>query len=198
MKITEAVHDSFHRSADFSMHKADADSFRKIESLIQKINLDSYMAIEEVRILSQLLDKLQLTITGFRENDLVNQYASQLTNWSIDTIKALADKSSDTVSRPSTAGLIGFVDNRIDLLRVVHKILKNLSVSEYNERVKIGSLDGKGDIFINYKYRMVCPEERRDNFPGQKITVLREIKEKLIYLNVSANDKMKENAEEKM
>ena len=182
MKITEAVHDSFHRSADFSMHKADADSIRKIESLIQKINLDSYMAIEEVQILSQLLDKLQLTITGLRENDLVNQYASQLTNWSIDTIKALADKSSDTVSRPSTAGLIGFVDNRIDLLRVVHKILKNLSVNEYNERVKIGSLDGKGDIFINYKYRMVCPEERRDNFPGQKITVLREIKEKLIYL----------------
>ena len=182
MKITDAVHDNFHRSIDSSIHKADFDNIRQVGSAIKKIELSTYMSDEDVRELSHLINKLQLAIKQVHVNDLVTEYASKLTNWSIDTIKALADKSSDTVSRPSTAGLNRFVDNRLELLRAVNTIIQNLSVDEFNEKVKIGSLDGKGDIYVNYKYRMVCPEERTENFPGQKITVLREIKDKLLLL----------------
>ena len=67
-------------------------------------------------------------------------------------------------------------------MQAVKHILKGLTAPEHNERVRLGSLDGKGDIFVNYKYRMLCPEERTKNFPGYNITVLRSIVEKLKYI----------------
>lgn len=182
MKITDAVHDSFSMSADFVKHKEDFECIKQIEPLLGKMKLADYLAEEDEEKLAALICKLQLAIEHFRIDDLVDKYASELTNWSIDNIKALADKSSDTVSRPSTVGLNRFVENRLNLLHAVKTIIQNLSVNEFNEKVKIGSLDGKGDIYVNYKYRMVCAEERTENFPGQKITALRDIKEKLLLL----------------
>ena len=105
-----------------------------------------------------------------------------MTNWSIDKMKSLADKNSDTVSRPSTAGLKLFAQGRLQLLHAIKTILYNLSVKEYNEMVRIGTLEEKGAIYVNYKYRMICPEERRYNFPGYNITILRDLKSKLEYI----------------
>lgn len=182
MKITDAVHNSFSRSADYITHEEDFERIKQIETLLGKIKLTNYLLEEDVKKLIDLISALQRVAEQSRVDDLVDEYAVQLTNWSIDLIKKLADKSSDTVSRPSTVGLNRFADNRLKLLHAVKTIIQNLSVNEFNEKVKIGSLDGKGDIYVNYKYRMVCAEERTENFPGQKITALRDIKDKLLCL----------------
>jgi predicted ATPase len=105
-----------------------------------------------------------------------------MTNWSIDKIKGLADKNSDTVSRPSIAGLKSFARKRIQLIHAVKTILANLNVKEHNEKVRIGSLEDKGDIYINYKYRMLCSEARTVNYPNYNISDLRQIKTKLEYI----------------
>lgn len=182
MKITEAIHDSYRKPDKFDIHQKDKERFSQALEKLKKIEWNEYVSEEEIQLLEQLLITLRDSIVEKRKNDLIDLYSSELTNKTIDKIKALADKSSDTISRPSTAGLKGLALNRIELFRIVSKILDGINSPEYNERIRLGSLEGKGDIFINCKYRMVCAEERRTNYPGQSIKVLREIVGLLEYI----------------
>lgn len=179
MKITESVHLSEERDSDYGIHKQDNSNIKKALGAISKVDIGRYLSEEDSACLEALFHRLAQEIQKHRKDDLVHEYAVKLANKSIDQIKSIADRSSDTVSRPSTAGLTELADSRRRLKIIVDKILENLSVPEYNEKCKIGSLDGKGDIFVNCKYRMVCEEERTANFPGYRIRELREIKEKL-------------------
>lgn len=182
MKITEAVHDFFVMPDHFGEHKDDKKRMQQISRKIGEISLTEYLSEEDAKLLNELFLRLGASILAKREADLVSQYASEMTNSSIDTIKSLADRNSDTISRPSTAGLKEFALKRIELLRAINRILKGLSAAEYNERIRLGSLEGKGDIFVNYKYRMLCPEERTKNYPGYNITALRAIVEHLEFI----------------
>lgn len=179
MRITEAVHDNDPMSEKSIMHKKDKTNIVEIDHLIKDICLHEYLSKEEAESLQLLISTLQTRIRSKRVADLIVKHSSALTNWSIDKIKELADKNSDTISRPSTAGLEAFAHRRSQLLRAIKDILDNLNVQEHNDRIRVGSLEDKGDIFINYKYRMLCSEERTENFPGYSIKALRDIKLKL-------------------
>ena len=50
---------------------------------------------------------------------------------------------------------------------------------EYNERSLIGTLEDKGNIYINNKYRMYCNESKTDEFPDYSIRKLKQIQELL-------------------
>lgn len=182
MKITEAVHDYFSKSDKYDVHRDNRNSINQIFTLVQNIELQEYLSEDETTQFLCLIRNLQNNVLSKREADLIAHYSSKMANWSIDKMKALADKNSDTISRPSTAGLKAFAQQRIQLFHAVNVILDNLSVKEHNDRIRIGSLEDKGDIFVNYKYRMICPEERTANFPGYSITVLRDLKLKLEYI----------------
>lgn len=182
MKITEAIHDHFIKDDKYDIHINDRKNISEVIISLEKINLQEYISDEDNTQLLLLIKKLHNEIITFREIDLILQFSSKMTNWSIDKMKSLADKNSDTVSRPSTAGLKLFAQGRLQLLHAIKTILYNLSVKEYNEMVRIGTLEEKGDIYVNYKYRMICPEERRYNFPGYNITILRDLKSKLEYI----------------
>lgn len=182
MKITEAIHDRFDFQEHYEIHKRDRKRIQQAFSEIKAVDFEEYLIPENIELLRDLLNKLKDLILEKRESDLIGEHSYKLTNWSIDSIKSLADRNSDTISRPSTAGLKDFALKRIELLQAIKYILNGLNASEYNERVKLGSLEGKGDIFVNYRYRMLCQEERTKNFPGYNITALRSIVEQLKYL----------------
>lgn len=188
MKITEAVHDSYRKPDNFDIHKKDKERFSQAFEKLEKIEWKEYVSEEEIQLLEQLLISLRDSIVEKRKIDLIDKYSSELTNKTIDKIKTLADRSSDTISRPSTAGLKEFAFNRIELYRIVSRILDGINSPEYNERIRLGSLEGKGDIFINCKYRMLCYEERTKNYPGYSITVLRQIVELLEYIKRNVFD----------
>lgn len=175
MKITEAVHDFYRKPDSFDIHEEDTKSFIQALTQLDKIEWNEYLSEEQILLLEELLISLHSSIIEKRKEDLIDKYSSELTNWTIDKIKTLADRISDTVSRPSTAGLKEFTLNRIELFRSVSRILDGINSPEYNERIRLGSLEGKGDIFINCKYRMLCPDERRKNYPGYSINALREV-----------------------
>ena len=182
MKITEAVHDIFIKGETYDIHKADKEKMNSIIHSIQGMKLDEYICDDDCNELHRILTELQNAIQQRRENDLLLEYASKLTNYSIDKIKGIADLKSDTVSHPSTTGLVAFAKRRCQLLHAINNILTNLSVQEHNEQVRLGSLEDKGDIYINYKYRMLCPEEKTGHFPGYGIRALRETKQMLEYI----------------
>lgn len=107
--------------------------------------------------------------------------AISLVNFSINMIKSIADKSTNSVSKPSMAGLLGLAENRLVLLKAINHILNNLSRRETNYREKIGTLDEKGSIYINTRFRMLCQESKTDEFKKgiRKLLSAKEMLEKI-------------------
>lgn len=181
MKITRA---SAHPRAviiNADTHKNDKNTIGGICRDIKRISLEEYISKEDGEQLLSLLEKLKDSIYTHRRSDLIEENAVSLVNFSINKIKEVADKSTNSVSKPSTVGLNGYAEARIELLKAVKCILRNLDANELNEEEKIGYLDDKGDIFINTKYRMLCEISKTDEFKCG-IRKLRETKEKLEYI----------------
>lgn len=179
MRITHASALSRGERENEELHKDDKGTIDVIRKDISGINLEEYLNEEDARQLRLLIEKLKASIYRHRLNDLIEEQAVHLVNYSINTIKAIADRSTNSVSKPSAAGLTSFVEVRLTLFKAVRTILRNLMVEEVNEAEKIGSLDEKGDILINTKYRMLCAASLRDEFRGLSITKLREAKKLL-------------------
>ena len=98
MKITEAVHDNFIKGSKYDIHKVDKVKIDDSVRLIDGINIEEYLDDNDRLTLLKLLVKLRKNINSKREEDVISEYASRLTNFSIDKIKGVADLVSDTVS----------------------------------------------------------------------------------------------------
>lgn len=183
MKITESVHEVFSADAQYNKHKQDRESIEEALKSIKSIEIEHYICAAESVELQRLLSILESSIWEKRKEDVVNKEAVKLVNFTIDRIKSLADRNSDTVSRPSTAGLVAFTECRIRLYIAICKILHSLAQPECNERELLGTLEDKGNVYINRKYRMLCPLSRTDEFPSFGIRKLREIQDLLLKIS---------------
>lgn len=174
MKITEAASVGAPLIPNIAKHAQDYTNIKSASSYLKKINATKYFLPEDASTLQSLLDKLQKAIHDNLKKDVVEKHSAYLTDYSIDRIKLHADKNSDTVSKPSSPGFRDFATGRLKLRRAIDTIFENLQKPEYNEKVRIGELEGKGNIFINKRYRMYCKESRTAEFEG-RITDLRTI-----------------------
>jgi predicted ATPase len=181
MKITEATDVQYVKPNNYDEHKKDKNDIDAVTKRLRGMNVSEYIGEDLSHNLFEALNVLIQEIQIKRRDDLIAEYSIKLTNASIDNIKRIADRNSDTVSRPSSTGLRDLAQKRIELLRLVNKILDNLSRPEHNERVKLGTLEDKGDIFINRKYRMLCENSRTSEFM-EGIRFLQELKERLEYI----------------
>lgn len=145
-------------------HATDKTAIDTIIHDFSEIDLFEYLREEDALLLSKLIGKLKNSIYQHRKTDLVDEKAISLVNFSINMIKSIADKSTNSVSKPSMAGLLGLAENRLALLKAVNHILNNLSRREINYQEKIGTLDEKGSIYVNTRFRMLCQESKTDEF----------------------------------
>lgn len=164
MKITEATDIAVEKGDKYNQHKADKKNVSEAASIIEKIDLIEYLDSDEAKQLSILIKKLKDLVIVKRKNDLVEEYSALLTNYSLKAIKDAADKCTDTVSRPSTLGLAEFANNRLELYNAINSILSNIKKEKYHSKIKIGELEGKGDIYVTYQYRFLCQESERKEF----------------------------------
>ena len=100
MKITEAVHDVFIKDDTYLIHKTDKTIAENLENSLKSMNLEEYLTTTDSEALMKLISQLSEAVISKRESDVIAEYASRLTNFSIDKIKSIADLKSDTVSRP--------------------------------------------------------------------------------------------------
>ena len=174
MKITECVHIEkgiYERKLELDYKYL--KEFTK--STFQKIDIGKYLDEQDSTTLMLLLEKLCENI-----NDAIMQMwnsdkSIKLTNWSIDKIKAIADKCSDTISKPSSVGFYDFAIERFKLFENVEEICSAFSATDKVEKEYLGNLEEKGDIYIQTRYRMLAKESRTDEFK-QGITILRNCK----------------------
>lgn len=179
MKITDAV--SLPIIDNSKINKLEIDYNRitnKIISEINKINLNEYLSKHEATKLKELLENLANNAYKNLIDEWKESQAIELVNFSLRKIKSTADKCSNTVSKPIETGFEKFVFNRIALKDNLDNIKINLECEEKNERILIGELDEKGEIYVQNKYRMLTTKSKTSEF-DKGINKLKEIKNKL-------------------
>lgn len=181
-----------------------------LDSSFSKINFSRYLSKKEIDELESLLQCLQDGIENEKAETWKNENTIKLANWSIDKIKGIADKCSDTVSRPSTTGFYEYTMNRFALLEAIVLIKEAYKKEEIKDHELLGALEEKGDVYVQTKYRMLCKDSRTDEFRfgikklreckqtieeiGEKITS-ESIGEKIADFRLSFDDGIKEISE---
>lgn len=174
MKITECVH--IEEGVRDRKLESDYKYLKEFtESTFEKIDIEKYLDEQERTTLMLLLGKLCENINDAKMQKWNSDKSIKLTNWSIDKIKAIADKCSDTISKPSSVGFYDFAMGHFKLFENVEEICSTFSVEDKVEKEYLGNLEEKGDIYIQTRYRMLTKESRTDEFK-QGITVLRNCK----------------------
>lgn len=182
MKITDAVSLPVKSTHDFETIRD--DYFKMGNTGVGKIHtiaLQKYLSVEDAEALQILIKKLKESIHIALINSYIDNEAIRLVNYSLSKIKEIADKCSNTVSKPMSTGFEEFIMNRLSLYKAIRKININLTAKEFTEDVRIGELEDKGEIFIQNVYCMLNETSKTNEFTG-KITILREIKKHLKHI----------------
>lgn len=157
MKITNSV-----KLDAIKMDKKIDKDIKRMEAIITEgigiIDFERYLSEEETLEFKTLFNKLTRQI-NFAKLANWNEFNSlKLTNWTIDKIKVIADKCSDTVSKPSSTGFLEFANNRFKLFEHANQINEAFGISEIFEKEYFGRIEEKGEVFIKSKYRFLCNE----------------------------------------
>ena len=189
MKKTEATSINEAAPSLYSSHLADFKSIKAFIKSCEKINLDLYFSCEEKKTFLEFISKLKTQNIKLLSQDLIDIYSSKLTNYSINTIKQIADKNSNSISKPSSTGFYKLAQNRLELKKTINKILSNIESKEKCTRDLLGELENKGKIYIQKRYRMLCSDSRKHEF-SVNITPLKQVLEALnkISYNIFSED----------
>lgn len=164
MKITEAVDIVLPDETDLKNKKKDKKNLEEANKKINQISLDDYLQSKDKKQFERLLAKLSDSVLGETLKCFDSYKSVELTNYSIDKIKELADKKTDTVSKPSSTGFLEYAQLHINVKRAAKKILTEMEKPPIFSEEKIGELESKGDIFIRSRYRLLCQDSRTSEF----------------------------------
>ena len=182
MKITETQTMLLPDSEIRDTHKRDFDSVKKLVANYEDINSSDYLGEEDKTQFDRLVSKLKQTIQSTYAGDLIDEYATQLANFTINKIKEIADRKSDSQSKPSTTGFKEFASKRLSLKKDVQIILNNISEKENHDKAFLGEIEGKGRIYIDRVHRMLCDQSTKEEYDGSVINALRKAKEYLMLI----------------
>ncbi len=178
MKITESIKLVEDNSEQYDVHRKDKSTVKQIMKNYYEIDVLSYLEAEENNQLLLLLEKLKDIVFDKHKDDVISLSSCELTNYSIEIIKSIADKNSNTVSKPSSTGFVEFALGRVNLCKKINNIIKCFLAKEYDERLYLGELEEKGRIYVRKRYRMLCEQSKTEEF-SKGIKKLRQIKEQI-------------------
>lgn len=164
MKITDSTELVIDSPQYYTDHCSDRKNIKQLIKSFTKLNLNLYLPEEDISHLHKLLSKIEQNNYDLLSKDVIDIKSVEITNYSLEKIKNIADRNSDTVSKPSSTGFREFANNRLSLLKDINVIKNNLSRPEYNERFVLGTIEEKGNIYINKKYRFLCKSSKTAEF----------------------------------
>jgi len=178
MKITEAVDMVLPDNRDLKRKKKDKKNIDDANKKIGQVDLDEYLSQRDKKQFEKLVTKLNDGVLAKTLECFDSYKCVELTNYSINKIKELADKKTDTVSKPSSTGFLEYAQSRINVKRATTKILEELEKPDVFDQERIGELESKGDIFIRSRYRLLRTNSRTNEFK-KGINALKNIKKLL-------------------
>lgn len=164
MKITDSSDLVDLEPSCTSIHHSNYKQIKLINETISRIDPSLYLDEHDVEKLKELLEKLLNNNKKKLLQCIIEEKATSLVNFSLRSIKSIADKKSSTVSKPPSTGFREYALNRIKLKQHANSIIRNLQSKEHNEMKHLGEIDGKGQVYINTKYRVLCDESRTNEF----------------------------------
>lgn len=185
MKITEAVDMAELDNSKVSGAKKDSQFFAEARKKIEKIDLDKYLGAEDKSVLESMLNKLSDNIYLALLEHYRKLKTVYLVNYSVNKIKELADKKTDTVSKPSSTGFIEYAHARLALKKNTHKILDEIQKKPYFSDKNLGELEGKGQYYIRSMYRMLDDGVSKTDEFSVGIQNLKKIKKQIEDINTS-------------
>lgn len=178
MKITEARITPQRDPSIYDEYKEESKTSQAICGALSKIRIEEYFSEEESEQFRKLAMKLVSATREAQFAELVLNESVMLANKSIETIKNIADKHTNTKSKPSTTGFTEYTCARIQLKKCVDRILKSIEADGQHERMLIGTIENKGKIYIQSTYKMLDAKSRREEF-NIGINKLKRVKELL-------------------
>lgn len=175
MRITEASMIARRDPSAYSGYKEERKVSCEILSALSKIKIEEYLSEEECRQFKDLARKLSSATQEAQFAELVLIESIALANKSVEIIKGIADKHTNTKSKPSSTGFTEYTCARIQLKKSVDKILKCFEAAAHYDREQIGSLESKGKIYIQSTYKMLDEKSKAPEF-SIGITKLKRVK----------------------
>lgn len=178
MKITNSTTLIEDTPKNYQKHIDDTSNIKAVISKIRQIQIKDYISDDNSKTFNELLNLLSKNILDSYSNDLINIATIRLTNFTIDRIKRIADKNSNSVSKPSSTGFKEYVTNRLKIKNCVEEIIESISNKETFDTEHLGDIEGKGPIKIKKTYRMLSDKSKTAEFE-LGIKSLKEAKELL-------------------
>lgn len=188
MKITNATKIPKISSKSYMDSKSDRDNARKVAELVNIISCEKYLSTEEIEQLYELLNKLCQKSQNKMVDTFIEKEAVDLANYSIEKIKAHADKHSNTKSFPSTTGFLEYAMLRVNLRNSVKRLLKAFNVEPRCDMKYLGNLEGKGPVFVTSIYRMLRKGESKTAEFSYGIKQLEAVYDALVEIDKSIFD----------
>ena len=145
----------FGKEAVLKATTSDLRRLSKAESELSEIDVESYVGKDGCISLNSMIESLKESIRKKQRKLLVEKYALQLLQFSIENIKSHAESLCGAPSSPSGMGFFDFVENRIRLKRSCDEIIENVDGREASELEPFGTLEGKGPILMETTYLML-------------------------------------------
>lgn len=167
LKITNSTYFGTVDGSSYEDTKGDFDELKLAIEYFEGIPVEAYTSKEFADEFGNLIKILRASVLQKLKVDLIELESAKLADFTIRTIKSIADRNSSTVSKPSSTGFYDFATNRLQLKKDVDVIIDNIDPRHtFEERCYLGSLDDKGEIYITTKYRMLDPKNktRSDEF----------------------------------
>lgn len=135
-----------------------------LNSNFYKINFDRYIPKDTQEQLNSLIELLVSEISKVKTENWKTENAIKLSNFTLEKIKTFADKCSDTKSKPISTGFSDFASSRFIIYDAAISILSLLDSPPVKELQLLGTLEEKGDIYIQTQYRFLCKDSTRFEF----------------------------------
>ncbi len=155
MRITNATKLPEIPDTEYLLNKNDWDNAQNIFELLKNVRYKKHLTEQEQKLLITLVKQLIDNSHKGLINEFIKIKAVQMANYSIEKIKNIADKNTDTKSFPSTTGFYEYANKRLHLKRCTDILLNLFSLEQVNKSEYLGELEDKGDIYITSVYRML-------------------------------------------
>lgn len=149
----------------FTKSSNDMRLANQAELSLEKIRLDDYLTQEEIDCLNTIISKLILSTYDKSLAELIKNEALNLSNKTVDKLKTLVAGSKGSKPVPSTTGFESYATERICLAEKVLSLNDGLKAPCHVERIHIGPLEDKGEVFIDSKWSMLHAGSSKDDYP---------------------------------
>lgn len=127
-------------------------------------NISKFLSQKTVEYVNNALTNAEKELYEKRKDIFIEIKANLLLNKSLTTIRNLVDINTETKSKPISCNFKKYAENKLELIKSIVKIDKNLNKEPKKYQEKLGSLDNDKNVYIEITYQILNNSSKTDDF----------------------------------